>query len=73
MPLPYSGDLRWRIVWLTIAGYLMIDVAKMMNISFCTVYRYVNLFYSTGDVIPASRNHGPLPLLGDYKQIVLYN
>jgi len=49
----------------------MSDVAKMMNISVRTVFRCINLFYSTGDIILASRNHGPLPLLGDYEQIVL--
>ena len=60
MPLPYSIDFRWRIIWLTlILRTSPADVAKKLNVSRCTVFRYVDLFQQTGDVMPRAHRHGP--------------
>ena len=59
MPLPYSVDLRWRIVWLSITGVSTDDIAIAFTVSFCIVYRYVKLFCDYGDVVPAARRNGP--------------
>ena len=73
MPVPYSLDLRWRVVWSFICHRRSFsDIAASFNVCERTVRRYVDLFQRTGDVRPSQRRHGPLPLLGEYEQIVLF-
>jgi len=72
MPLPYPTDLRWRIVWLALVHHASpTDIAKLLNVCSRTVERYVELFNSTGDVVPRSRRNGPCRLLGQYEQLIL--
>lgn len=72
MPIPYSTDLRWRVVWLSLAHhYSSTDISKLLNISSRTVERYLELFSSTGDVLPAVRRNGPARLLDQHEQLVL--
>lgn len=35
------------------------------------MFRYMELFKQTGDVVPRSRHDGPHPILGEYEQLVL--
>ena len=72
MPLPYSTDLRWRIVWLSLVNHASpTDIAKLLNVCSRTVVRYVELFNSTGDVVPRARCNGPRRLFGQCEQLVL--
>ena len=72
MPLPYSTDLRWRVVWLSIAhGATPTEVGQLLSLSERTVRRYLALFHRTGDVQPATRRNGPQKLLGDFEQLLL--
>lgn len=72
MPLPYSTDLRWRVVWLSLVHCTSPhDISKLLNISSRTVARYVQLFNSTGDVVPRARSNGPPRLLGQYEQLII--
>ena len=72
MPVPFSIDLRWRVVWLDIAhGYSTSHIARVMCISESTVRRILNLFTQTGDITPRTRRYGPHPLFGQHEQVVL--
>ena len=73
MPVLYSLDLCWRIVWAFLCHrQSFADIATSFNVCERTVRRYVDLFQRTGDVRPCQRRHGPLPLLGEFEQIVLF-
>jgi transposase len=72
MPVPYSVDLRWRVVWqVFILHSSYADTAKILNLSRRTVLRYAKLFQQTGEVQPMTRRHGPHQLLGDHEQLLL--
>ena len=71
MPLSYSVDLHWRIVWLSITGVSPDHIAQSLNVSVRTVYSYVNLFYTSGDVIPSPHRTGPACLVGDQEEMAL--
>ena len=47
------------------------DISKLLNVCSRTDARYVDLFNSTGDVVPRARSNGPHRLLGQYEQMVL--
>ena len=70
MPLAYSTDLRWRVVWLHIAHSLKVsDIMEQLYQR--SVRRYIDLFQRTGDVKPRSQQHGPPKLLGEFEQVLL--
>ena len=72
MPVPYSDDLRWRIVWLN--AFLEVEaaeVAKYMHVSERTVYRYVERYKVTGDVRQCAKRNGPRQLLSEYEELLL--
>lgn len=72
MPVAYSTDLRWRVVWLYITHSLkMSDIAEQLCLSERSVRRYIDLFQRTGDVKPCSQQHGPPKLLGEFEQVLL--
>ena len=72
MPLAYSTDLRWRVVWLHIAHNLKVsDIAEQLCLSESSVRRYIDLFQQTGDATPCSQWHGPPKLLGEFEQVLL--
>ena len=72
MPLPYSVDFRWRIVWLSMAHKMIPSAnSRQMCISERSVRRYLRLFQLTGDVKQKSQCHGPQPLLGEFEQLIL--
>jgi len=71
MPIPYSVDLRWRVVWMHLAhNRSPADIAQLLCISEHTVRQCLTLFYQTGDVEPRPRTNGPKKLLGDFEQVV---
>ena len=53
MPLPYSLDLRWRIVWVYLTQNLSQSrIGLLFNVSDHTVGQMISLFNQTGDVKP---------------------
>ena len=51
--IPYSVDIRWRVVWQRIAMNLTFQqISTRLNIDPSTAYRVYNLFKITGDVQP---------------------
>ena len=72
MPNPYSLDLRWRIIWLSLArNQSSVDIAKELCVSERTVRRYLDMFWQTGEVEPVKYRHGPPRLLGDFEQVII--
>ena len=72
MPLPYSVDFRWRIVWLSIAQKLSpATISQQLCISERSVRRYLKLFVFFVDVQPKKQRHGPQLLLGEFEQLTL--
>lgn len=71
MPRPYSVDLRYRVVWLYVIHHLEVkEIALNLFLSQKTVRRYLYSFYHTGDVEPASQQHGPphlIDTLGEFE------
>ena len=72
MPLAYSNDLRWRIVWLYHYKEKSIEeIQELLFISSRSVRRYLTLFDETGDVSPVVQLHGPPRALDAFKKISL--
>ena len=74
MPIPYSLDLRWRVVWFDfVHGFSSKEISDLLCLSERTVCRYITLFHQTGDVKPVSRDrrNRPRKLLGDFEQLQL--
>ena len=72
MPVSYSVDLRWRVVWL--CEFLDVDpeaVARTMNISKRSVHRYCERYRVTGDVKPCVKRNGPMLELCEFEQLYL--
>ena len=72
MPIPYSIDLRWRIVWIYLTQNLPVaEIPFIVCVCERTVWRYIALFRQTGDVEPLQRKYGPTKMLGDLEQLTL--
>ena len=72
MPLPYSLDLRWRIVWVYLTQNLSQSrIGLLFSVSDRTVGRVISLFNQTGDVKPRSRRNGPICVMQDFEQLSL--
>ena len=72
MPIPYSLDLRWRIIWIALAWHASPqDIGQQLSVSKQTVRQYLKMFEDTCGVKPCSRRSGPLRLFGDYVQLTL--
>ena len=72
MPVGYSVDLRWRIVWLhLICGKSRYEIADLLFMSKRSVDRYISLYQSTGTVEPRKQCHGPPHVLNKFEQISL--
>ena len=69
MPVPYSLDLRWRIVWLHVCGRRPADIARTLCISERTVRRYLARFHQNGEVKPLAHRNVPHRLLDTYEQL----
>ena len=72
MPLPYSDDLRWRIVWMHSFNHMPAeDVAELMCVSVSSVYRYSQRYQATGDVRPFAKRNGPVGELCEHEKTLL--
>ena len=72
MPKAYAVDLRWRVVWLSLAhNPTASEISNLLLLSQRSVRRYISLFHQTGNVEPKSQRHGPQKLLGDFGQLTL--
>ena len=61
MPIPYSLDLRWQIIWIALTWHASPqDTGQQLIVSERTVRRYLKMFEDTGDVKLRSRRSGPL-------------
>ena len=54
MPVPYSVDLGWRVIWLHLSHQLRVpDISQTLCVSKQTVRRYIiRAFESTDDIEP---------------------
>lgn len=69
MTRAYSDDLRWRIVWLHHFLDISADeVARIMQVSERSVYRFTKRFISTGEVRKTIQRNGPLPILSELEE-----
>ena len=72
MPVLYSVDLRWRIVWqYVLLGKSVDEVARMLFVSERTVQRYAERFCVTGHVDPFARRNGCYLKLSDGDQLLI--
>ena len=72
MPLAYSNDLRWRIVWLHYYKEKSIEeIQDLLYVSSRSVRQYLTLFEETGDVSPAIYQHGPSRALDSFEKMSL--
>ena len=69
MPLAYSKDLRWRIVWLY--HYKNKSIKEIEFVSSRSVRRFLDLFDSFGDVFPSMQQHGPQRKLDAFEEMTL--
>ena len=54
--VPYSTDLRWRMVWQRFAMELTLEcIAGRLNVAVSTVHATCKKFEETGDVEPAKQ------------------
>ena len=67
MPVPYSLDLRWRIVWLNLHGRRAAEIAQTLSISERTVRRCLDKFQQSGDVKPLAHRNEPEKLLSPFE------
>ena len=64
LPLAYSEDLRWRVVWLYLYKEIAAaDIAHFLYISERSVYRYVERFRTTG----------PACILSEHEEFIIVN
>jgi len=72
MPISYSVDLRWRIIWMVLVKKKGIDeVSELCCISKQTIRRYIRKFKQTGEVKPSDYRHGPCKMLNNHEQLAL--
>ena len=73
MPLPYSRDLRWRVIWVHLMYHTSAsEIGELLGLSQRTVQRYLALYHQTGDIQARPRKNGPSRLLGDHEQLLIF-
>jgi len=69
MPVPFSLDRRWRVIWMNLVhGKSAFEISQLLCLSERTIQRYLTLFRQTGDVKPLEHGNGPQKLLSDFEQ-----
>ena len=48
------------------------EVGELLFMSSRSVRRYVEAFYTSGNVDPAHHRHGPMPILDQFKQLTVF-
>ena len=72
MPLPFSVDLRWKVVWLYLStNRTPANIEALMNVSERTVWWYISMFKPTDDVMPVERRNRPRMLMSEFEQLSL--
>ena len=72
MPMLYSLDLRWRVIWMHIAHQTTrARTAQLLGLSECTVRKYLALFGYSGDIEAEPHRNGSQILLGDHEQLLI--
>ena len=72
MPVPYSEDLRWRVVWLYLTkGLSYKEISDLLFISEKSVERYIKQYLNTNSVTPTEYKHGQDKLLTDFEQLTV--
>lgn len=74
MPIPYSEDLRRRVIDKVDSGFTPHEVGNLFNIDRSTIYDWLNVRKETGDIKPKSGyqvGHGHcITDLDDFKRFV---
>jgi len=72
MPITYSVDLKWRIVWMVLVKKKSTDeVSELCCISKQSIRRYIRCFKLSGEVKPSDYQQGPCKLLNNLEQLAL--
>ena len=72
MPLLYSLDLRWQVVWMHLVYQVTPgEIGELLGLSERMVKQYISTFQHTGKVQPKPRRSGPQKLMGEYEQLLL--
>ena len=72
MPVPYSVDLRWRILWLYLYDELPYrSIACRLSVSLLTVCSIVNLYNRTDHVLPQPQQRRLCRLLASREEDIL--
>ena len=72
MPVGFSTDLRWRIVYLVCSeGKTISQAAKVLYVSHSTIERIVHLYITTGDVVSVQERHGLRRNLSEYEELTV--
>ena len=56
MPIPYSEDLRIKVINLIKQGKKQTEISKLLQIDKSTIYRWYKVFKQTGNIKPRSYN-----------------
>ena len=60
MPVPFSSDLRWRIVWLYYKELSFKQIADLLYVHGSTARRIIERYEQSGDVSPRDGRRGPM-------------
>ena len=72
MPVGFSADLRWRIVYLVcLQGKTIAQAAKDLYVSQSTEERIVHLYRTTGDVVSVQETYGPPRKLSEFEELTV--
>ena len=72
MPVGFSTDLRWRIVYLVcLESKTIAQTAKDLYVSHSTMERIIHLCITTGDVVSVQERHGPPRKLSEYEELTV--
>lgn len=73
MPVSYSGDLRWRVIWQFFLRRRSIrEISRDLYLSKRSIVRYIRSYRHSGDVLPKKQSHhGPEPAMSEFELATL--
>jgi len=74
MPVPYSNDLRLKVISLIKQGKKQTEISRLLEIDKSTIYRWYKIFKSKGNVKPKSYNQNQDRIkvnLGKIEEIII--
>ena len=73
MPISYSMDFRWRIIWIYLVKESIAAISELCSVSESSVRCYIDRFSQTGEVKPTECQHRPCTQQLVLLRIVLQN